>query len=112
MTRRSSSTVCEFSAFRTLGRLMVTSGDRAVAFEQQIVESHGGCIAGMGYINQPSTSADERRNPPNIMPPKRSCSLPVVLRDHREDQRRRRTRTHGQQERVALHDYFRPSATS
>ena len=39
IARRSSSSVCVLSAFRTFGRLMVTVATRAVPFDQDVVES-------------------------------------------------------------------------
>src|SRR5207249_10298930 len=47
--------------------------DRAVAFEQQVVEGHNGYQSGNGYISQPSTTAAAMK-PANSRPPNRICS--------------------------------------
>ena len=109
IARRSSSSVCAFSALRTLGRLIVTIADRAVALEQQVVEAMAH-QSGNGYISQPSTSADSEEAAEHQPAEAAACSRGIVLGDHREHERHEEREQRHQQE-VALH-YFRPSATS
>src|SRR3989454_11717968 len=100
IARRSSSTVCEFSAFKTLGRLMVTTADAPSRSNSRL--SKGMRNLQGERIHQPAEHEGRQEKPAEHHAAKAQLLAPVVFGDDGEDERDEEGE-HGEQEEMALH---------
>src|SRR5499427_5570758 len=110
IARRSSSSVCAFSALSTLGRLMVIVATAPSRSSRRVSKTITNLRLERERIHQPAEDDRGSQEAGEHHPAKSQLLARIVLGDHGEDQRHEEREHREQQEMTAHH--LRPTATS